>query len=411
MKLKSVSILVAATLLFLSGCNHDEPKAVLPGEVSFSFKNKSGDGFASGRTTEEGTPAFASYTIKKADGSLISSKIELFDFNGDFVTAPQQLPAGHYTLEQFFILDADNETIYASPLEGSELAYLVEHPLPLSFDIAADETTEVIPEVVALEDHSPADFGYVKFGFAVVDKFDFDVTVTIADTDPHPSIDYMLEIIAKDAPLGNVQWSKTVAMNTLGEIHIPAKYAHYTFRAVKQGYISHVQHFLKDDLSHFGQLSFEFLPESLNDFVVKQLHDGQTFYFPKNPCKLFARLDLPEGLRMEYTNAWRTATAHPQSSLEVADFLHNECFDVPYDPEYPDYLLCSTVNVNLWGNTPYAQAQNYCDRIDLSRGNPSFPNLTLNDVFYTSSISVQTQPASFTDVYITWYRGNITGAN
>jgi hypothetical protein len=136
------------------------------GQVAFSFKSKSLTG---GRTKAQATPAFASYSLKKADGSMLSNKIELFQFNGDFVTSPQQLGIGSYTLEQFLILDADNQTIYAAPLLGSELAGLVEHPLPLVFNITAEQTTNVVPEVLAVEEYTPEEFGYVKFGFEVVD--------------------------------------------------------------------------------------------------------------------------------------------------------------------------------------------------------------------------------------------------
>lgn len=153
---------------FANSCKQKDDYIVEPGLVTFSFDNSVTDP-SGGRQKDIATPAFVSYTVKKVDGSTINEKIELLEFNGSYVTAPQQLIASLYTLEQFLILDSNNQTIYASPLAGSPLADLVEHPLPLSFNVAAEEVTSVVPEVIALEDHTPEEFGYVKFGFEVVD--------------------------------------------------------------------------------------------------------------------------------------------------------------------------------------------------------------------------------------------------
>lgn len=147
------------------GCEKEEqmPKK---GQLSFSFDDKTATG---SRTADTPVPAFASYKLKKADGSTISEKIELYAFNEDFLTEPQELISGTYSLEAFQILDADNAVIYSSPLQGSPLADLVDHPLPLAFTVKSDETIDVVPEVLTIADHSPQDFGYVKFGFTPVD--------------------------------------------------------------------------------------------------------------------------------------------------------------------------------------------------------------------------------------------------
>lgn len=152
MRLKNSVITTTVMLLTLTNCNLDEPQAFQPGQITFSFKKRNGDGSVGGRTKVEAIPAFASYTLKKADGSTVSSKVELLEFKGNFVTNRLQLQAGPYTVEQFLILDAGNQTIYATPKQGSDLADLVEHPLPLPFDVVTNEITDVMPEVLSLED-------------------------------------------------------------------------------------------------------------------------------------------------------------------------------------------------------------------------------------------------------------------
>jgi hypothetical protein len=79
------------------------------------------------------------------------------------------LAPGNYRLVQFLVLNNINTVIYAAPLEGSILAYLINDPLPLNFAVAKNESTQVAPQVLAVRnDDTPENFGYVSFGFKVV---------------------------------------------------------------------------------------------------------------------------------------------------------------------------------------------------------------------------------------------------
>jgi hypothetical protein len=343
MKTNAFLIPAIIFLLTITGCDQDDQVPIQRGDITFSFKKSEHQ--TGGRTKGIAIPTFVRYTLKKLDGSTTDHKIELFEFNGDFVSLPQQLQIGHYTLEQFTVLDGDENMLYDAPVQSSELAELVQHPLPIAFEILSEEVKNLVPEVLILASHVAA----------------FDVTTTIADNDPHPTIDYTLEIIAKDAPLGNVLWSTTIEMNAVDEIHIPSKYAHYTFRAIKQGYIDHVQHYLNADLSQFNHLYFEFLPENLNDFIVREIGPKAhplLLYMTKSPCKLYARIDAPEGYQIPYIWADRSAD---YKGVELADYAYNECFS-----DEPGLPPTCNVRVNLYDNIPFAQAENYCDRVDLS---------------------------------------------
>ncbi|NOT74401.1 MAG: hypothetical protein HOP08_05685 [Cyclobacteriaceae bacterium] len=161
-----LKIATVIILLMISGCNNNDDAIVRSGKVSFSYK-EADNGIIAGRTTQI-TPSFASFTLKKADGSTIIKEIAIHEFNGDYITQPEPLPSGQYTLEQFLILDSDRHTIYASPMEGSVLANLVSDPLPITINISVDEVTHVVPDVLELDGHTPEDFGYTSFEFNIV---------------------------------------------------------------------------------------------------------------------------------------------------------------------------------------------------------------------------------------------------
>jgi hypothetical protein len=404
MKLKSVSIIVAITLLILSGCDPKGDSPLQPGQITFSFAKKDADGSTGGRAKDQNsTPRFASYSIRNSDNSLISDKIELFEFNGDFVSIPQQLPLGHYALEMFLILNEANQILYASPAASSPLAYLVEHPLPLEFDIAANAVTNLVPEVLGLADHTPEEFGYAKFGFEVVEKLDFDVTATIADNDPHPTIDYILEIIAKDAPLGNVLWTTAIDMNAIDEIHVPSRYNHYTFKATKQGYIDHVQHFLKSELSQLDHLYFEFLPEGLDDFHINE-KDLVKVYTSKDRCKDYARVDMPEGYRLSYIMVTRTASA-PSGIFLDGGARWRVCGDP--NPDDDEVLPCRN-NINLFDNVPFGMANDHCALVDLDL---STTIDSMDEVIFQSDVDVSWEVIgvdfTFSKVFYTnWNQGD-----
>jgi hypothetical protein len=167
MKLRFGMFMVAIILLITDGCNHEDPQTPQYGQVTFSFKRTDND-LSGGRTQDKYDPAFVSYTLKKPDGSSISAKIEIYQFNESFISHPMQLNTGSYNLEQFLILNTENKVIYAAPTAGSAMAAFVDYPLPLSVIITADKGITVIPEVLAVEGHTPEDFGYAIFGFDIV---------------------------------------------------------------------------------------------------------------------------------------------------------------------------------------------------------------------------------------------------
>jgi hypothetical protein len=151
--------------LFIS-CQTDEmPQST--GAISFSLLNKIRE---ENRTTGVVTPAFVLLSVKNEAGVMVleNKKLPLFSFGQSYVSENIELPVGNYKLTQFVVLDAANKAIYATPIEGSELAKYVEDPLPISFTVFENKTSLVVPQVLEIEPNDmPENFGYVSFGFEI----------------------------------------------------------------------------------------------------------------------------------------------------------------------------------------------------------------------------------------------------
>lgn len=322
-------------------------------------------------------PAFFGYTLRMPDGSVLVQQETLY-YNAEtdeVVMMPRELNAGHYVLEQFVVLNSVEEVVYAAPVEGSMMSGHVQHPLSVSFEIKAGESTEVVSDVVAIECHLAEDFGYAEFGHAIPERLSFDVTATVADPNAPEAGSYTLYVLAKGS-LGNLEWSDTLSISNEGTVCIPGYHARYSFVAEKEGYITHEQHFWKAELAHYGALAFEFIPESLEGFIVRDLGYGITAYFPDdaNRCRLYARVDLPEGYRINYLLVDRNATT--EGGFPLGAFLIQE-----HVLEGTVYTFVPDRHVNLFGNKPFIFSDDYCSMIELTHGDKTY---TLAEVEITS---------------------------
>jgi hypothetical protein len=168
-------IFISISLVALN-CTNDESMPV-QGKVQFALAitSSSADG---GRVLSQSFPdgSYISLSIETASGSSVYSfkKVDLIKLGDGYVTSPLALTEGSYRLTDFFVMSAGNEILYATPKEGSPLAGLVEHPLPMNFSITADGIVNLNVQVVDADQQSPEDFGYVSFGVEVIGS-DFSV--------------------------------------------------------------------------------------------------------------------------------------------------------------------------------------------------------------------------------------------
>jgi hypothetical protein len=165
MKKPTLVYTLFAFLLFFASCNQYEA-AVLPtkGNATFIFSEKTP--IQGGRTNA--SPASILLSISDGNGNEIlkDKKLQLLTFGQTYTTESLSLTTGTYMLTKFLVMNASNEIIYATPMEGADLASYVNDPLPISFSIAENATSQIAPQVLAVaeEDH-PESFGYASFGF------------------------------------------------------------------------------------------------------------------------------------------------------------------------------------------------------------------------------------------------------
>ncbi|MGB3850375.1 MAG: LamG domain-containing protein [Tunicatimonas sp.] len=94
--------------------------------------------------------------------------MELIRIGEGYITKELEFSVGYYTVVDFIVLDEAETAIYLTPKAGSELASLINHPLPISFTVTTERTTDVTLEVVPANLGDPSLYGYATFSFDIV---------------------------------------------------------------------------------------------------------------------------------------------------------------------------------------------------------------------------------------------------
>ena len=165
-----LSIFIAFLFLMLS-CqeNVDLEKKEEKGNFALSFSKTT---IPNLRIAENDSlkPSFIVISVKNSEGDLVlnAEKLALTKIGNAYFTPNVQLEEGAYTIEDFLVTDSENETIYLTPKEGSDYAQYVQTPLPFSFNVEAENTSEVVLDVLPVSLGLASDFGYATFSFNVV---------------------------------------------------------------------------------------------------------------------------------------------------------------------------------------------------------------------------------------------------
>ncbi len=178
MKFVTLCLLLLSCCLLITGCGTNEVvPAISSGQAAFTIIpiNISNNG---GRV-QNINPNSVVVSLESNSGEIIlnEKKISIVSFNSSFLVDPILLEQGDYKLTKFLVLNANEEVIYASPVDGSVLAPFVSNPLSLNFSIDADQVTEIEVEVVNTESIDPEDLGYVSISFKIVPTLDILVSV------------------------------------------------------------------------------------------------------------------------------------------------------------------------------------------------------------------------------------------
>ena len=208
--LKLALYFVIGGLFLLSSCENTQEE--LNGKIDFSLSINDSNllkSFQSDTLDPETEPFDSMYSwhllvsIVNESGAYVFEDeiIPLYSFGSDFISEKLSLKTGRYMLQKFLVIDPYGDVRFASPMKGSELAYLVNRPLPLGFEILPEQTSRLVPEVLAINGSNPEDFGYASFGFQVVHPI---IAYVMAVDDnplymrPSVTIPAMLSLYARD---------------------------------------------------------------------------------------------------------------------------------------------------------------------------------------------------------------------
>ncbi len=186
-------------------------------------------------------------TIQNSDGSptkYTSSEVKIEQMNGHFYTQKIVLKTGNYKLSEFLILNANDSTIFAAPLVGSQEAQNVSSPLPIAFTVTKDITTPVNVEVLSTESKKPEDFGLNSFPILEVKTFGFMIGIT----DKENSNLLSAKLTVSNGAYSYVQNLDSILNNI---VTIKDSLSSYTLTVEKDGYKTYTHTYSLDSLKMF----------------------------------------------------------------------------------------------------------------------------------------------------------------
>ena len=300
-------------------------------------------------------------SIEDSAGGVVCDRknILLFKMGEGFISEPVALEVGEYRLTEFLVLDDQEQVIFATPIEGSEKAYLVDDPLPIEFSVSKDVVTTVTPEVLDTEEAVPADFGYGGFSFEVVETFVFLVSVFVETQTGMELTEVQLTVtsgveVLYDGSLG----AETNA------IEVRDGYETYDVLVEKEGYESYAQSFTDVELKgYFDSPLIVVLVESgVSNTItfggsIPGIAEGyHIFTFDADGVpqsyellwKMETGASAVAGHTLQTITAWHSGTGWSDQiaayTWESQDFILAD-FDDPipaFDPSSPDYWTSTT---------------------------------------------------------------------
>jgi hypothetical protein len=177
---------------------------------------------------------------------LTDKLIPLYSFGTEYVSESIEIKTGEFRLTKFMVINPAGAVVYAAPVAGSPMGYLCARPLPFNFTILPDQVTKILPEVIAVVNQTPDQFGYASFGIAIIKPLDF-WTVCILDNPlimaPTQFTTAKLTVYSPDG------WHFTFALGVaVNHLVIRGGAEIYTFVLEKEGYPSQTMQIAAKDL-------------------------------------------------------------------------------------------------------------------------------------------------------------------
>jgi hypothetical protein len=240
-----ISLLTISSMIFLYSCDKkssQEKGTTGMAEFTFSLDNQS---VAAKSGTGDSLMMFYQLMVSiedlKGNPVMTDRMIPVYTFGSGFISEKIEINEGEYNLTKFIVIAPTGQVIYAAPLEGSPLAFIANDPLPIFFNIMPDNVTSISPEVIAVGNYTPGDFGYANFGVQVIKPLEF-YAICFLDNPlimaPTQITDAMLTVTSMDG------WSYTFNLKAaINHLIIRGGSDHYKFVLEKEGYASQTLQF------------------------------------------------------------------------------------------------------------------------------------------------------------------------
>jgi hypothetical protein len=240
-KLSDASVFLVAFLLISYACQQEESYGPSNGDVIFTFTQ-----IAS--INGQSAPAYVVLTYTAGNGSLAQDvRLPLSLVNKVLGSAPLELPAGTYQLQQFTVIDSDNKVLCAAPKKGSDKAGQVTLPLEIEFTVGQNTTIEVTAEVLAVSPaDTAADYGYKNFGVGDTGSHSevlikTNVKIEIGGV-LYENVDAQIRVSAYDS-YNSLQWTKDFSFTGPDDnvLAIQNEYHHYNIELLDKWGIHDIQ--------------------------------------------------------------------------------------------------------------------------------------------------------------------------
>lgn len=247
---------IICLMLLVPACENQDEEMLADESLTFSV-NLDQLNAINGRVEDLEAEAVAAVivTVKRMDNSIVyaSKKLAVYAFGGKFVSDPLPIKPGHYLLTEFFVVDATNAVLLATPVEGSPMAYLVTDPLSIDIHVVKNGVNKLTPEVLAVGDKVPSSFGYTTFSFYETTTFDFPLAVMIYNETTENYELTSATVNIRDAGNHITYLADHEAMTTV--VRLPDIYASYRVRIHKPGYHKFDQLFTLEQLKSYTEES------------------------------------------------------------------------------------------------------------------------------------------------------------
>ncbi len=241
------SAIAVLMLLLFTSCTKENLSETQTGEVYLSFNAKNEVGKKTSSPDYDAPHAIV-VTIKDSKGGLVESKtsLQLFKFEGEFVTEALTLTSGSYTITEYYVIDEEKNIIYTAPKQDSQMSEWVDETLPINFTVNKNATTQLAPEVISTQGRNPEEFGYASFHLNIVKTVNFQISTFIYNLDKKG-----FELTTANVTvLSNSEaiTQKNIAAET-SIIAVPGNKDLYTIKVSKEGYKVFLATMTKTELS------------------------------------------------------------------------------------------------------------------------------------------------------------------